>query len=107
MPDHVPEHLQEAGCIDMQELFGKAKDNQQHLAIVRRALTDIIEHELTDRQREMVYLYYFEGKNCREISEKLCVHKATVSRTLSRAKERIRKNLRFYFDYKNLPADED
>ncbi len=104
---YAQKNAQRANRSFMQELFGKAKDNRQHLTLVRRALTDIIEHELTDRQKEMVYLYYFEGKNGREISEMLYVHKSTVSRTLCRAKGHIRKNLRFYFDYKNLPTDED
>lgn len=103
---YAPRNPKSANRSYMRELFGKAQDNHAHLMLVRRALTDIIEHELTERQKQILHLYYFEGKNGREISEMLYVNKSTVSRTLYRARERIRKNLRFYFDYRKPPDDD-
>lgn len=107
MPKFVSDDALEFDHHFVYEMLGTRKDNQKHLALVRRALADIIAHELTGRQKEMVYLYYYEGKNSREISELLCVNKSTVCRTLSRARERIRKHLRFYFDYRNISAGEE
>lgn len=106
MRNFVLKDAQEFDRHFMQTLFGKTQDNRRQLYIIRCALADIIENELTDRQKEMVHLYYYEGKNSREISEQLYVNKSTVSRTLYRARERIRKNLRFYFDYKGISVED-
>lgn len=73
--------------------------NSDHMQIACRALGDIIEKELTPKQREMVLFYFYEEKTMQEIAEILGINKSTVSRTLKRAKERIRKYMQFYFDY--------
>ena len=51
--------------------------------------------ELTDRQRELIEKYYLYGMSMTEIAEELELSPSTVSRTIKRGRERIRK----YFKY--------
>lgn len=81
----------------IQKLMGEAEDNSGQLAHAQKALLDILQEELTERQREVLTLYYYDGMNIPEIAETLSVNRSTVSRTLQRAKQRIYKNLRFCF----------
>lgn len=82
------------------ELFRdeNAGDNSLQTATLKRVLHNVINNELTDRQKEIVLLYYFNNKNVSEISRELGVNKSTVSRHLSRARERIERVLKYgYF----------
>lgn len=54
-----------------------------------------MEHELTDLQREVLTAVYFEGKSQKEIAEQRGVCRSTVSRTLRRAEDRLRRFLRY------------
>lgn len=83
-----------------------AAGNAEHLQIAKHALHEILEQELTPRQREVVMLYFFEGKNTIVIAEELHLNKSTVSRTLARAKDRIQKHMRFYFAYTSYQLTE-
>ena len=56
---------------------------------------NVIEQELTPLQREVVLAYYFQGQNICRIAESRGVHKSTVSRTLHRAEEKLRRYLRY------------
>lgn len=95
----VPEKSLEFNKYFVREILGSESTNAEHLELAQRALRDILEHDLTDRQREMLMLYYYKGKNEEDVAQQLGVNKSTVSRTLDRAKKRIHKHLRFYFDY--------
>lgn len=55
----------------------------------------VIREELTERQQEMITMYYIDGMNMREIAEKVGVTISTVSRTISRGRGRIRKYLKY------------
>ena len=73
-------------------------DNSEQSTALKRVLRSVIDHELTERQREIIILYYFEGKNILEIGECLCINKSTVSRHLGKARVRIERVLRYgYF----------
>ena len=71
-------------------------DAEQRLS-AEKAVVMAIDEELTDRQKEVLLLYYFEGKNIIEIAKMLGVNKSSVSRLLSRAKMRIEKVLKYNF----------
>lgn len=81
------------------ELCGRPADNHQQLTIVQKALRRAIEEELTPRQREVLLLYYFEGMLQPEIASHLGINKSSVSRTIKRARERLKKSLHFYVDF--------
>lgn len=71
--------------------------NSRQLAEYKRFLYRAIKTSLTQRQREMVMLRYFEGMQVQQIAEKLRVNKSTVSRTLKRAVRRLQDLAKIYF----------
>ena len=72
-----------------------ADDNSEQLSRLRRNLHRARERELTARQREMVALYYDRGLKMSQIARRLGVTQSTVSRTLKRARDRLRRYLRY------------
>ena len=60
-----------------------------------RLVSEAIASELTARQAEMVRLYFLEQRSMREIAGVLSVNPSTVSRTLSVARAKLRRCLRF------------
>ncbi len=60
-----------------------------------RRIKRVMECELTELQRETIISYYFLGKNICQIAREREVNKSTVSRTLHRAEDRIRRCLRY------------
>lgn len=70
-------------------------DNNKKLQRMRLALADAIKTELTDRQREMVTEFYFNGRSVTDIARSLGLSKSTVSRHLTRSKERLKSALKY------------
>lgn len=61
-----------------------------------KILRKVIEEALTERQREMITLYYFDRDNIPQIAEKLGVNRSTVSRTISRGRRNIMEKMKFF-----------
>ncbi len=76
-------------------LRANAGDNGEQMTRLRRNLRRAREEELTERQREMVALYYDQGMTMPQIAERLGVSRSTVSRTLRRARARLYRFLRY------------
>ena len=76
-------------------LRANAGDNGEQMTRLRRNLRRAREEELTERQREMVGLYYDQGMTMPQIAERLGVSRSTVSRTLRRARDRLYRFLRY------------
>ena len=55
----------------------------------------VIREELTPLQRQTLLDYYFHRMTIPQIALKRGVHKSTVSRTLHRAEERLRRYLKY------------
>jgi len=72
-----------------------AEDNSLRLDRLRRGLRQAREQELTPRQRQILALYYDEGKTIPCIAGELGLNRSTVSRTLRRAKDRLYRCLRY------------
>lgn len=72
-----------------------AGDNESDLRRLRRNLRIAREQELTARQRELLRMRYEEELSVTEIAQKLGLDKSTVSRTITRAKRRLYKCLRY------------
>ena len=51
----------------------------------------VIEEELTPLQREALIAYYIQGQTIPEIARERGVQKSTISRTLHRAEEKLRR----------------
>ena len=74
-----------------------AEDNSLQLERMKRNLRVAREKELTPRQRCMLELYYDQQMSVTEIAQELCVNVSTVSRTLQRARNRLRRYLQYSF----------
>ena len=55
----------------------------------------VIEEELTPLQREALIAYYIQGQTIPEIARDRGVQKSTISRTLHRAEEKLRRVLKY------------
>ena len=55
----------------------------------------VIDEELTPIQREVLIAYYISGQTIPQIARDRCVHKSTVSRTLHRAEDKLRRFLKY------------
>jgi len=60
-----------------------------------RLLAAALAEELTERQAQMVQLYYIEQHSIRDIAAMLGVNPSTVSRSLKSARTRLRRALRY------------
>lgn len=73
------------------ELGGSDLSREAQIQRVRR----VIREELTPLQRYTLVAYYFRQKNLIQIAEERSVNKSTVSRTLHRAEEKLRRCLKY------------
>ncbi len=55
----------------------------------------VIQEELTPLQRQTLIAYYFQEQNIPQIAAQRGVEKSTVSRTLHRAEDKLRRFLRY------------
>ena len=55
----------------------------------------VIRDELTENQREILLAYYMDNQTIPQIAEDRGINKSTVSRTLHRAEEKLRRYLRY------------
>ena len=72
-----------------------SEDNSDRLERLRRNLRKAREQELTARQRQMLRMYYDEGKSMAKIAMSLKINKSTVSRTVQRGRRRIHQYLQY------------
>ncbi len=70
-------------------------DNRQRLDRLTRYLPVAMAEELTPRQRQLLHMFYYDGKSVTDIARELSVNKSTVTRTLQRAQKRLRRSLRY------------
>ena len=71
--------------------LGPRMSREMAMERVRR----VIREELTDLQREVLMAYYFQEISIPQIARDRGVHKSTVSRTLHRAEEKLRRYLKY------------
>ena len=72
-----------------------ASSNSKDLEETKRAMGRAIQIMLTDTQRLYLMEYYFNGLNMREIGEKYNKNKSVISKTMKRAKMRLKLILSF------------
>lgn len=60
-----------------------------------RRLRLVMARELTPRQREMLMRYYWQQQTMAQIARELGVNRSTVSRTIRRGEERLRRCLAY------------
>lgn len=75
--------------------FEEISTNERKLNLTKQALKTALKHELTDRQRECVTLYYYNGMTEQQTAEELGITKSTVCRHLQKAKRRLYRVVRY------------
>lgn len=71
-------------------------DNRAERAKMKRIMLRAIRHELTDRQRECVMMYYLEGMRMKDIADAMHLSKSTVTRHIQSAMRKLRKVASYY-----------
>ena len=71
------------------------EDNSEQMERLRRNLRMARKAELTPRQEEFVHMYFDLGLSVTAIAKKEGIHKSSVSRTLKRARERLKSHLKY------------
>lgn len=72
-----------------------SEDNSEQLDRLRRNMRRVRLQELTPRQQEMLHLYYDLGLTIPQIAREKGINKSTVSRTLARGRERLKRYLQY------------
>ena len=71
------------------------EDNSEQLARLRRNIRRVRETELTAKQREIIFLHYDLGMSVTQIAQEKGLNKSSVSRTLARGRERLKRYLQY------------
>ena len=74
-----------------------AENNDKQRDRLLRQLRQARQKELTPRQQEFLLLHYDQHLSITQIAEMHGVHPSTVSRTLQRARARLRRVLQYAF----------
>ncbi len=70
-------------------------DNGSQLERLTAYLPLAVTQELTERQRQIVTMFFYEEKSVSQIARELQLHPSTVSRTLHRAIQRLHRVLQY------------
>jgi len=97
---HLAKNVKHGSVLFIDDYVNTASDeNEDNLPLEyalkaedRKAVMEIVD-ELPDRQQEAVMLHYYEGMNVTETAKAMSVSKPTVSIYLTRAREKIKKEL--------------
>ena len=71
------------------------EDNSEQLERLRRNMRRVRETELTDKQKEVIFLYYDLGMTIPQIAREKGLNKSSVSRILARGRERLKRYLQY------------
>lgn len=64
-------------------------------AVLLQRLRRVIQEELTPLQQQVRFEYYFQEKNICQQARERGVQKSTISRTLRRAEQKLKRYLRY------------
>lgn len=62
-----------------------------------RSLKNVVDGELTERQKKCILLYYGERMKMKDISIELGIGISSVSRHIKKAKYKVEKTMKYYF----------
>lgn len=62
-----------------------------------RSLKNVLNGELTEKQRKCILLYYGEKMKMKDISTELEISISSVSRHIKKAKYKVEKTMKYYF----------
>lgn len=65
-------------------------DDSEHIKKLKNSIENILENDLTIRQRQLIEMYYFDNIKIEDIAKNLNINISTVSRTIKRIYERLK-----------------
>ena len=74
------------------------RNNQRQREEYRRFLYRAVKTQLTQRQRQVVLMHFFQGMSLRAIADELRVHPSSVTRVMRRAMQRLGDLAYLYFE---------
>lgn len=77
-------------CFSYDE-FSPEFTNEQSRARMKKALAKAIREELSERQKEILLVYFSKEMNMIQIAQYYNVNRSTISRTIARALKKLRK----------------
>lgn len=78
--------------------YNRGTTNNRQREEYRRFLYRAIKTQLTQRQTQMIQMYYFEKYTMQAIATELNLNRGTVSRTIDRALNRLTQLAKVYFE---------
>lgn len=75
---------------------GVSESSGAQRKLMIKIMRSVVENELSERQRQVINLYYFQKVNIPEIAKMLGVNRSTVSRTISRGRRNIMEKLKYF-----------
>lgn len=88
------DHLFESNMLKISKT--KENSNSTNISNIKNIVFSIIKNELSEKQKNILNMYFVQKMNYSQIANQLNVHKSTVSRTKSRAFQTIYKILQYY-----------
>ena len=83
---------------DINALFSDETEENNKSKAVRRILLKVIENELTERQKQVINLYYFKNMNTVSIADMLGIHLNTANAKRKEIVAKIAKNIGLTLD---------
>lgn len=77
-------------------LYQQGSSNRLERERMKQILIRAIKHELTDRQRDCVTMYYLEGMKMKDIAQAMHLSRSTVTRHIQSATRKLRKVASYY-----------
>lgn len=75
----------------------ESDNDEDSLRELKKLLLNVINNELTPRQKEIIVLYYFKGIDIVTIARQLGISPQAVSAVMSRARVRMYRIMQYYF----------
>ena len=84
-------HLIRDDLYTLDSYMTESSANSEKIQMMKKMMSMAMEMSLTDRQREVVQLYYLDGKKVPEITEILQISRQSVHRLLRVSKKKLEK----------------
>ncbi|WP_373889738.1 sigma-70 family RNA polymerase sigma factor [Paludicola sp. MB14-C6] len=72
------------------------ENNQNQRQQLKKIMRQIICNDLSERQKQICYLYYYKRQTIPQIASLLDVNKSSVSRTLARGLHNVNERIKYY-----------
>ncbi len=85
------------GLIPIDDLYGEIVQDSTNIVCdveMQEQIVELLDRVLTERQREVIYSYFWMGMTQEEIAEKLNIDRATVTQTVQNSLKKLRNHIK-------------